>query len=353
MSAVHTFAATTDLVSIEIKPAKVLIQSDRGNQFINFDLRLKNTISQTITLSEVEVSIYDQGNHLLGVRRVDTNGTSPSVTTTAISSLESQKIVTLFNPFFSFPSQLKIYKLRYLFSFTDPQGKIHSQSLNVFPTHYLPKNLLRLPLKDRFIVDDGNDFYSHHRRLDIEFPIIKEMGIQGNFSRYAYDLVIVNSDGRSYIGDRSKKENWFGYGVSVYSPADGKVVSVENSLQENSETYAGCQGAFDQKDPALLAGNYIMIDHGGGEFSMMGHLKTGSITVKTGDTVQSGQPLAQLGLSGCSGHVHLHYELRNAPDFKASEGLPSYFEKFKRILGLKTEHVQVGTFNTGDIVEAD
>ena len=44
-------------------------------------------------------------------------------------------------------------------------------------------------------------------------------------------------------------------------------------------------------------GNYVLIDHGGGEMSCASHLKRGSARVKKGDRVQAGQVIAQIGLA--------------------------------------------------------
>jgi murein DD-endopeptidase MepM/ murein hydrolase activator NlpD len=62
------------------------------------------------------------------------------------------------------------------------------------------------------------------------------------------------------------------------------------------------------------AGNYIVL-HGEGEdldFVFM-HLRTGSILVKQGQVVATGQQLAQVGSTGESTGPHLHFEIWNGP----------------------------------------
>jgi murein DD-endopeptidase MepM/ murein hydrolase activator NlpD len=80
------------------------------------------------------------------------------------------------------------------------------------------------------------------------------------------------------------------------------------------------------------------------------HLKNGSISVKVGNSVQQGQPIAAIGASGTANIPHLHYELRNGPGIKGVEGLPSHFQNFRRILGARSIPVVHGIVDTGDIV---
>ena len=82
----------------------------------------------------------------------------------------------------------------------------------------------------------------------------------------------------------------------------------------------------------VLFGNYVVIDHGNGEFSHLGHLKPGSVKVAAGDKVRAGQPIAQVGTSGSSLFPHLHYELATTAGTDG-EGVPSQFVEFDRVLG--------------------
>ena len=47
---------------------------------------------------------------------------------------------------------------------------------------------------------------------------------------------------------------------------------------------------------------------------MLLHLKKGSVAVKAGDKVRQWQAIAQIGISGDSEYVHLHYQLQNAAE---------------------------------------
>ncbi|MBC7802527.1 MAG: M23 family metallopeptidase [Candidatus Parcubacteria bacterium] len=57
-------------------------------------------------------------------------------------------------------------------------------------------------------------------------------------------------------------------------------------------------------------GNGVRIDHGAGWYTLYCHLRRGSVTVKPGERVSAGQPLALVGLSGLTEYPHLHFSVR-------------------------------------------
>ncbi len=61
-------------------------------------------------------------------------------------------------------------------------------------------------------------------------------------------------------------------------------------------------------NPTYGYGNYIIIDHGGNNFTLYGHCNT--LLVGVGDTVAQGQAIATVGTTGNSTGYHLHFEIR-------------------------------------------
>lgn len=57
-------------------------------------------------------------------------------------------------------------------------------------------------------------------------------------------------------------------------------------------------------------GNTVMIDHGGGIWTLYGHIREGGIFVKVGQKVTRGQKIAEVGSTGRSTGPHLHFEVR-------------------------------------------
>lgn len=129
--------------------------------------------------------------------------------------------------------------------------------------------------------------------------------------RYAYDLVQLKDD-FSFEGDPSKNESYYAFGLPILAPAEGTVVSVVNDIVDNEPV-----GVMNEKEPA---GNMVVIDHGG-EFSMLAHLKKGSVTVKVGDKVTRGQEIGLLGNSGHSSEAHLHFQVSDGKDLFTSKSL--------------------------------
>ena len=89
-------------------------------------------------------------------------------------------------------------------------------------------------------------------------------------------------------------------------------------------------------------GNYVIIDHGNNEYSVMVHLKKNSLRVKRGDRVKQGQVIAQVGQSGLSTEPHLHFEVVSNPDPLKQRGLPVSFYGLEGEEGAK--FLQLGDF---------
>ncbi len=60
-------------------------------------------------------------------------------------------------------------------------------------------------------------------------------------------------------------------------------------------------------------GNYIIIKHDNGLYTLYAHGQAGSITVKSGDRVAQGQQIMRVGSTGNSTGPHLHFEVRTSP----------------------------------------
>jgi murein DD-endopeptidase MepM/ murein hydrolase activator NlpD len=213
-------------------------------------------------------------------------------------------------------------------------------------------------MRGRVLVWDGHDYNAHHRRRD--YSAFIKSGYGSNHSRYSYDFVLVDEQGKHYKGRPRINDDWFnarpdnradyyGFGADVYATGSGRVVFVRDTKADDRK-FDESEFKTDENSPA---GNYVVIDHLNGEFSVFGHLKQGSARVKPGQRVKQGEIIAAVGASGSSLFPHLHYELRTGAGIKNVEGLPSYFSSFRKILGSRSVEVTKGTINTGDVVTRD
>ncbi|MEU1315123.1 M23 family metallopeptidase [Streptomyces tibetensis] len=71
-----------------------------------------------------------------------------------------------------------------------------------------------------------------------------------------------------------------------------------------------------------ILGNHLVLDLGNDTFAAYAHLQRGSLTVREGDRVRAGQPIARCGNSGNSSEPHLHFQLMDGPDPDAARGVP-------------------------------
>lgn len=77
-----------------------------------------------------------------------------------------------------------------------------------------------------------------------------------------------------------------------------------------------------------ITGNYVIIDHLNGVFSMLAHFENGSVSIQKGEQIRAGFPIRQCGNSGHSNLPHLHYHLQTRGRRHYGEGLPAQFNNY-------------------------
>ena len=144
-----------------------------------------------------------------------------------------------------------------------------------------------------------------------------------NLQEFGLDFVCLGCDGGMYSGSGGQVEDYYGYGSEVFASASGVVLrtvdGVPDSVDrlpregESNEKYFGRLLATSSEmlmgDPYRGVGNYVLIEHSGGEFSVYGHLKPGSVCVKEGEEVEQEAIIGQIGHSGNSPFPHLHFHV--------------------------------------------
>jgi hypothetical protein len=93
-------------------------------------------------------------------------------------------------------------------------------------------------------------------------------------------------------------------GRPVLAPGAGTVVDLVDGVADS-----------------VQLGNYVVIDHGNGEFSFLAHVERGSIAVKRGQRVRQGDQVGRCG-------THLQYHVQSTPSFLVGAGMPAQFQHY-------------------------
>lgn len=178
----------------------------------------------------------------------------------------------------------------------------------------------RLPLDGQVLVAVGHRVGEVHRSA-WQIPS----------QQFAWDLLPLDDDGlrllRGDLSDSLRAQDFTAFGQEVLSPASGRVVSAVDDqpdlpnvgqLPEDLSYYL--------EDLTRAFGNHVILDHGGGVWSFLGHLRQGSIVVEEGQRVEAAQALGELGNSGFSSGPHLHFQFMDGPDLLTASPLPIALE---------------------------
>ncbi|HEY2835393.1 MAG TPA: M23 family metallopeptidase [Rhizomicrobium sp.] len=358
-------------VVISAAPGRPILETRGASKFLNFDMMVRNQGDQTLRISKIEMSAYDAGHHLALRKALNTDAFAPSIAVIGDQMLTPGKTLDIFNPFPEFDAAVPVDTLQYAFCLQrettaeEKEKNLHRlpddcdfiNDFTVTPRLYAGKTPLALPLKGKVFVWEGHDYYAHHLRVPMSNPKVAAMGITANSNEFAMDFIYTDEAGREYKGDPQKKENWPSYGKPIFAPGAGVVREAVNDIPDNwfkdaAVTKIGHPDLPPGKDPKDI-GNYVLIDHGNGEFSLLVHMKPGSVAVKAGDRIAQGQKIGEIGFAGDSLFPHLHYSLIEGAEDTKVWGLPAYFSRFHRLYGAKSVAVAKGPVNSGDFVESD
>ncbi|MFN8575250.1 MAG: M23 family metallopeptidase [Candidatus Sericytochromatia bacterium] len=155
--------------------------------------------------------------------------------------------------------------------------------------------------------------------------------MSGNFNAkndYDYEYTLPFNAGeeykviQGYDGDYSHKGEQeysidFGMpeGTDVLACRDGKVVGIKNDSSTGgaSKTYAN-------------QANFVMIEHSDKTIGAYLHLLKGTVLVKIGQNIKTGQLIAKSGNTGWSSAPHLHFWVYKAKNGYLRESFPTKFK---------------------------
>jgi hypothetical protein len=217
--------------------------------------------------------------------------------------------------YFRHPQALAIDSAVVRLTVGDAKSRRAEQVLEIPIRYYQQKTALIVPFRGHGII--GQDWITSGGHNDFS-------------TAFAIDLDgLDQKDGELSEADENAADA--GYGREIIAPAAGTVVYARNDVPDN--TPPGKEPDHDgayyraQHDPVMaLAGNCVVIDHGNSEYSVMMHMQPGSVLVKVGDRVATGQVIGKLGNSGSSTGPHVHYELQSGPQPWQYQSLPFRFQ---------------------------
>lgn len=94
-------------------------------------------------------------------------------------------------------------------------------------------------------------------------------------------------------------------GVPVLAVLDGTVFRLRKGVKDMPVTREN-RDAISK----IGCGNAVILRHAGGYQTAYCHLKEGSVTLDVGDTVNQGEQIGSVGLSGLTEYPHLHFDVR-------------------------------------------
>ncbi len=162
-----------------------------------------------------------------------------------------------------------------------------------------------------------------HRRA-----LIPVGGTPSIAQRFAIDYVKVGDDQRTFTGDQLSNASYHAYGQDALAVGDGIVVATKDGIPEN---IPGANSRAVAISLETVGGNHVIVDLGGGRFAFYAHLQPGSLRVKLGERVRTGQVVGLVGNSGNSTEPHLHFHLSDGNSPLGSEGVPYIHESFELV----------------------
>lgn len=184
-----------------------------------------------------------------------------------------------------------------------------------------PKESLSLafPLRgeDYLITDGGNGKMSSLMNYHYKASVHGKRSTN-NSMRYAVDITQLNTRGKTVRNLLTQNnEDYVIYGKVVYAPISGKIVQLEDGIEDNLPF----PGTLDYS-----VGNHVVIQHEE-YYIVIGHFQKNSLKVTLGQEVQVGDELALVGNSGLTPRPHIHMQVSKCEDgdFWAAEGVSILF----------------------------
>ncbi|MCB0804855.1 MAG: urea transporter [Bacteroidales bacterium] len=222
----------------------------------------------------------------------------------SITITSSMAVLNLFQlPIYSLPFNLIVLLFLYILKFRE---RFYNHPLLVFHQQFSPE-------KNLYSQINHAERFREHKFIPVLLPFWGEwtvtQGHDGEFTHkdgwaQAWDFEITDDEGSTYKGGGTVREDYYCYNKPVICPADGRVEEIVNNVEDNDIGDMNLDQNW---------GNTIIIRHDEKLFTKISHLKKDSFRVHVGESVKTGDILANCGNSGRSPEPHIHFQVQTTP----------------------------------------
>lgn len=324
-------ATPTTALAVQVaSPARAVHGSD-GREHVEYDLVITNAFTAPVLLQSIQVR--GAGRVLLTLRgsavaahTFPLLGTTPTATISPSSAVKTLLDVVLPSSFGTTAPRQLTHVIRYSLPSNAPiRSAIGSTAVDGPTLETSPQPPIRIasPLRGSgWTAVNGccADPTSAHRAL-----LLPSEGSYQTPEIFAIDWIrVVN--GRYFTGNGSTVADYPDYGTPVHAVADGTVVSAVNDRPQVPPNTSSAEN-HTLLDPADYSGNSVIEMIGPHEYATYAHMQTGSVRVRPGEQLRTGQVIGRLGNSGNTTSPHLHFGIVDRPDF-FSDSLPFAISSF-------------------------
>jgi hypothetical protein len=302
-----------------------IVRADDGNDHVEYEILVVNVLSEPVTLASVTV-LDPAGNELLRIegsalaaatQTLFAKTATPVVPASAAVSVD----VDLILPPDTAPERVT-HRVAYTLK-ADSELALMVDSLEVnapeVTINRQPAMVIRPPFKRKgWLATTACCKPNVHRDLRVAIDGVRIETAE----TFAIDWAKVKND-RLFDGNGKRVEQYYGFGEDVLAVADGTVVYIHDGMPDETPS-----ALMVPKSKSDYGGNNVILEITPNVFAWYAHLRQGSLTVKVGDTVKAGAPIAKLGNTGPSEGPHLHLGLLDKPDPIGGRSLPFVFDSF-------------------------
>ena len=322
----------TTALAVQLATTARAVYGSDGREHIDYDLVMTNAFTAPVTLQSIQVRgagrllLTLRGRALAAHTSSTLFGTTPTATIPVSSTVKTLIDVQLPRSFGrTWPRRLT-HVIRYRLPSNAPARTAIATTVVRAPAIQAsrrPPIQIAAPLRGSGWIDANgccNDPTSPHRTL-----LLPTNGSYRTPEIFAIDWIQV-VHGRFFTGDGSKLTDYPYYGAPIHAVASGVVVSaINNRPQVPPNTSTADNHTL--HTAADFSGNSVIERIGRGVYASYAHMQTGSVRVKVGQRLRTGEVIGLLGNSGNTTAPHLHFGIVDRADF-FSDSLPFAFRSF-------------------------